>query len=94
MHDVIKQYINLTILIPYFNKHGVFNSDDIYHFTHHSPADRVNNLIERIQGKEEGDVVKFVLALHDSVTEHTGHKEILKELKATVRRDQVYHCSS
>ena len=91
---MITQYINLTILIPYFNKHDIFNSDDIYHFTHHSPADCVNNLVERIQGKEEGDAVKFVLALRDSVTEHTGHKEILKELKVTVRRDQVYCCSS
>ena len=91
---MIKQYINLTILIPYFNKHDVFNSDDIYHFTHHSPAVCVNNLIERIQGKQRRDAVKFVLALHDSATEHTGHKEILKELKVTVRGDQVYCCSS
>jgi len=91
---VIKQYINLTILIPYFNKHDVFNSDDIYHFTHHSPTVSANNLIERILGKEEGDAVKFVFALHDSITEHTGHKEILKKLKVTVRKNRVYCCSS
>ena len=90
---MIKPYINFATIIQYFHKHDVFSDDDIYHFTNDPPADGVNYLIDHIQGKGEGDARKFVLALHDA-TEHTGHKEILKALKVTVRGDQVYHYSS
>ena len=92
-HDVIQRHIDFATLMQYFNKHDVFSSDDKYQFTHNSPTAGVNYLIEQITKKGKGDARKFILALHDG-TEHTGHKEILKALKVTVRGDQVYHYSS
>ncbi|XP_065891972.1 uncharacterized protein [Dysidea avara] len=92
-HPVVKKYISFSTLTPYLNKYNVFTLGEKHHFNneHHDLYTRVNNMVDWIQSKSEGDALKFILALNDASEEHSGHKEILRAFKVTVRKGKVYH---
>ena len=75
------KYVNMMSLIPYLNKHGILTSEERYHLNspHKSPSEKVNYLLEYLEGKGEATVQKFLIALKEA-KEHTGHIELCKLL--------------
>jgi len=89
-HLKIKTHIKFTTLEQYFNLYNIFECDEILHFKCDPHEVSVSNLIDWIQGKDEEGALNFIKALYDG-REHSGHTEILNELKMKVINGKVYH---
>ena len=77
----MSRYINMMSLIPYLNKHAILTADQRYHLNSafKSPGEKVNYLLEYLEGKGEDTVQKFLIALKEA-KEHTGHIELCRLL--------------
>ena len=86
LHVTIKDYINLENLIPFLDTFAVFTKDEKKFFMnkYHSDAEKVGDLIMRLDAKDEKEIRNFVKALNEA-QEHSGHIVILKHLHETVQ---------
>ena len=92
----INRHVSFDTLTPHLNRHNVFNPDEIRQLnnSHLSTSYRANLMVEWIQMRSDEDALNFILALHDSAHQFSGHQVILKALKVTVVGDEVYHDDS
>lgn len=79
LNPEINRYINLECLLPYLNRHGILNKTERFHFnmnmTSKSQNERVTYLLQVLDSKDGGTVLKFVQALKEE-PDHTGHKKL------------------
>jgi len=77
----MSRYINMISLIPYLNKYAILTADQRYHLNsaHKSPSEKVNYLLQYLEGKGEDTVQKFLIAMKEA-KEHTGHVELCRLL--------------
>ena len=77
LHPEMIRYIKLNCLFPYLNRHKILTRDERFFFTDSSksPYDKITKLLQILDSKDDGTVLKFLQALKEE-TEHTGHKNL------------------
>ena len=74
LNPELNQYINMSSLIPYMNKHKILTRKERFYLNDDSicPSDKVTYLLSYLEGKDLGTVNNFVKALKEE-NEHSGH---------------------
>ena len=74
LNPELNDYINMSSLIPYMNKHKVLTRKERFYLNDASkcPSDKVTYLLSYLEGKDPDTVNGFVKALKEE-KEHSGH---------------------
>lgn len=82
LNPQMNKYINMVSLIPYLNKYGILTSEERFYLnnSHKSPTEKVNYLLQYLEGKGDTTVQKFLSALKEA-SEHSGHVELCRMLR-------------
>ncbi|XP_065897157.1 uncharacterized protein [Dysidea avara] len=77
LNPEMNKYINLDCLLPYLNRHKVLTRSERFCFNNSSKSqnEKIAYLLQVLDGKDSGTVLKFIRALKEE-TEHTGHMKL------------------
>jgi len=77
LNPEMNKYINLDCLLPYLNRHKILTRSERSLFKNSSKSqnEKIADLLQVLDGKDNGTVLKFIQALKEE-TEHVGHKKL------------------
>ena len=74
LNPELNEYINMSSLVPYMNKHEILTKNERFYLNDNSksPSDKVSYLLSYLEGEDPATVNNFLRALREE-KEHSGH---------------------